>query len=79
MELYYGSEKRPVKTQFGEVKKVDAWGGEGDGATIFLVVECDGRLFEKTGYYSSWDSSQMDGDLVEVEAYKKEVTRYRRK
>lgn len=76
MELYYEGD-RPLKTPFGEVKKVDSWGGEGDGAATYLVVECDGRLFQKTGYYSSWGESSMDGRLSEVEAFTKPVTRYR--
>lgn len=78
MDIYYG-EYNELTTPWGKLEKVKSWGGEGDGATIFLVVKLDDRLFQKTGYYSSWDSSSMDSPLVEVEEYVEPTTYYRKK
>lgn len=74
-EVYYGTE---VDSPFGKVTRVAHWGGEGDGAEMFLVFSVGGRLFQITGYYSSYDSSSWDGPLVEVEPYEKTVVRYRK-
>lgn len=52
-------------------------GGEGHGEYIESIIEVDGRLFRKTGYYMSYDGSTWDGDLEEVEAYEKTVIDYR--
>lgn len=78
MDLWYG-EVKSLDTPYGTIEKEKAWGGEGDGASIFLVVRVGDRLFQKSGYYSSWDSSRLDGPLIEVEAYTEPVIRYRRK
>lgn len=59
------------------------WGGQGDGAPMgyvikFTPVEGDPQWFEKTGYYSSWDSNYFDGGWKEVEPFEKTVTRYKK-
>lgn len=48
-------------------------GGEGDGAEISVVIKIAGRYFRKTGYYSSWGDSELDGALEEV--YPRQVVR----
>lgn len=78
MDLYYG-EQTAAETPWGTLEKVKSWGGEGDGATIYLVVKLGDRLFQKEGYYSSWDASSMDSPLTEVEAYVEPTTYYRKK
>jgi hypothetical protein len=78
MDIYYG-EHNSVETPWGTLEKVKSWGGEGDGAEIYLVVKVGDRLFRKAGYYSSWDSSSMDSPLVEVEEYVEPTTYYRKK
>lgn len=54
-------------------------GGEGSAEHIWQVwkvTDADGnyQYFMKTGYYMSYDGSNWDGDLVEVEPYEKTVT-----
>jgi hypothetical protein len=51
----------------------------GTGATdIWVVIEVDGRLFRKTGYYQSYDGSYWDGAVQEVVSAQKLVTVYER-
>lgn len=49
---------------------VDSGGGEGDGAEIYVVVQIGDQYFQKTGYYSSWGESEMDGATEEVQPKK---------
>ena len=67
-----------LDTRLGKVVLEEANGGQGDGAPIEVVISIGDRFFQMDGYYSSWDSSRMDGELYEVE--QKEVVRkeYRR-
>jgi hypothetical protein len=64
----------------GRVEMVIRWGGQGDGAATGDVVKVTNdegeRFFERTGTYSSWDSTYY-GDWHEVEPYEKTVVRYR--
>lgn len=60
---------------FGTATYVDILGaGEGDRELIFKI---DDRLFSKSGYYSSYDGNEWDGDLTEVEAYEYTAVGYR--
>lgn len=59
------------------------WGGEGDGAAmskVFKVTDKDKNviLLQANGYYSSWDSSSWEDELVEVVPYQKTVIRYKK-
>ncbi|QIN94164.1 hypothetical protein PP459_gp069 [Streptomyces phage Wakanda] len=61
---------------------VDRVGGsEGEGDHMAVVFRIGDQLFEKTGYYNSWDSNDWEPDyyLEEVEPYEVTVTRYRAK
>lgn len=58
------------------VKFVDAGGGEGDGAQKWVVFSVGDQMYRMTGYYSSWDSDEWDGDLEEVAPKQVEVTQY---
>lgn len=55
---------------------VDAGGGQGDGAPIWVVFSAGEQLFRANGYYSSWDSSEMDGGVEEVKAVQVQRTEY---
>lgn len=88
-ELSYVSEGEIVSEQMkvnvdglGLVEGIVSWGGEGDGAATGDVIKVTGEdgsenYFERTGRYSSWDSTYY-GDWYEVEPYEKTVTRYRK-
>ena len=54
-------------------------GNLGDGQPMWSVIRHkeSGRTFIKWGYYSSWDASDFDGELVEVEPVQVTVTRYK--
>jgi hypothetical protein len=71
---------RELNTSLGVVTKFDG-GPEnpGDGHAIFIVVKVEGddRLFRAWGYYSSWDSSELDGNFEVVEQYQRSITDYR--
>jgi hypothetical protein len=53
-------------------------GGEGSAEHIWLVFSVTNgdsvQYFKKTGYYASYDGSNWDGALVEVEPFEKTVT-----
>lgn len=63
---------------FGHFKSRDSW-NLGDGHECGIVFEHveSGRLFRKTGWYSSWDSGEWDGPLTEVEAVEYTSFKYR--
>ena len=64
---------------FGRLEVVEYdGGGEGHGEYIYLVFKIGDRYFRKTGYYASFDGSNWDGSLEEVEPFEKTVTDYRR-
>lgn len=63
---------------FGTTKPVAYWKEHDDGVQKYVVFEIDGRLFQMDGYHDSWVGGEWDGQLVEVESYTEEVTKYRR-
>lgn len=77
IDAYYG-EVGELDTPLGKVTVVDTSGGQGDGAPIAVVVEVQGRHFQMDGYYSSWESSEMDGELYEVKPVQVTRTEYER-
>ncbi|UDL16815.1 hypothetical protein SEA_ATUIN_149 [Arthrobacter phage Atuin] len=52
-------------------------GGEGDGEERWIVIKVGDQLFEYRGYYSSWDGTEWDDKLREVEPYEVTVIKYR--
>lgn len=73
-------ELKRFKQRFGAYPEPAAnWGGQGDGAAMGAVIKIGDRYFKRTGYYSSWDSSEYDSTVEEVEPYEKTVIRYRSK
>lgn len=58
------------------IRFVDAGGAEGDGAQKWVVFSVGDQMFRMTGYYSSWDSDEWDGDLEEVRPKQVQVTQY---
>jgi hypothetical protein len=62
----------------GIVELEENSGGQGDGAPTELILKVGDRYFEVNGYYSSWDSSRMDGELYEVKAKEVTIKRYER-
>lgn len=55
----------------------DHGGGEGDGEERFIVIKVGDQLFQYNGYYSSWDGTEWDETLRQVEPYEVTVTKYR--
>lgn len=80
-----GEENGPFELpEFGTLAYVDGeHGGEGSGENIWQVwsVTADDEVqyFRKQGYYASYDGSNWDGDLYEVEPFEKTVTDWRTK
>ena len=72
-----------IETNLGLVKFVDTFVDrlEYDGTPAFLMftVGDDPRLFAFTGYYSSYNGTEYDGDVVEVEKYTQTIERVRAK
>lgn len=68
---------------FGTLAYVDGeHGGEGSAEHIWQVWsvtddEGNKQYFQKTGYYASYDGSNWDGSLYEVEPFEKTVTAWR--
>lgn len=63
---------------FGTFEVINT-GNLGDGHEAWSVLRHNesGRLFRRSGYYSSWDGGDWDGDLVEVEPVQVTVTRFK--
>lgn len=61
----------------GSFLPVDSW-NLGDGREMGEVVKHveSGKLFMRTGYYSSWDSSEWGTGWVEAKPYTYTETRY---
>jgi hypothetical protein len=47
-----------------------------DPDVMYVVIRVDGKLFKKSGYYSSYSGGEWDDDWREVEEKKKEITIY---
>lgn len=46
---------------------VETLGGEGDGAELIVILKWNNQYWQISGYYSSWDSPDMDvSEAVEV-------------
>jgi hypothetical protein len=75
---FYGKIGKEVPG-IGTAFLVEEFGGEGQGDDRWVVfrIEGDDRLFQKDGYYTSYDGATWDYDLVEVEAHEVTVTKYR--
>lgn len=82
---YEGQEHEPFEVpDFGTLAYVDGeTGGEGSAEYIWQVwsvTDADGvQYFKKDGYYMSYDGSNWDGALYEVEPFEKTVTDWRTK
>lgn len=63
----------------GLVRCVEDFGGEGQGDNRWIVLEANGHLYRKDGYYASFEGSTWDGDFYEVEKVSVEKFEYRRK
>lgn len=76
IDFWYG-EVSDVDIKNGpRITLVDTGGGEGDGAPIWIILSVGDQLFRANGYYSSWDSSEMDGQIEEVKAVQVNRTEY---
>lgn len=71
----------PVQVEhLGEVRMRETYTGAEDGGSnaelIFEVNTVDGdtRYFHKTGYYSSYNGTEWDGDFREVKPVQKTIT-----
>ena len=65
---------------FGYFKPVGSWNlGDGHERGVVFEHQGTGRFFRKTGWYSSWDSGDWDGDMEEVEPVQVTITRYKSK
>lgn len=78
----YTYERGPAPVfDFGTVKVIEDFGGEGQGETRYIVIEVTDsagatQFFRKDGYYSSYDGSDWDGDFREVKAQPRTVVFY---
>lgn len=63
----------------GYARVLDSHGGEGQGDQywfVFKVIDLDGnaRIFERNGWYASYDGGHYEGPTVEVSPVEKTVT-----
>lgn len=83
-EAYWGRKEYDLG-EFGVAQYLDGeTGGEGSAEYIWQVWQVtDGegnvQFFKKEGYYMSYDGSNWDGELFEVEPYEKTVTDWKTK
>ncbi|QLF83389.1 hypothetical protein SEA_NICEHOUSE_175 [Rhodococcus phage NiceHouse] len=63
----------------GTLKLIGLFGGEGDGAEYFAIVQLGEQFFKIKTYYSSWDSTDWEADWYEVVPAQKTITVYKRK
>lgn len=78
-EVYYGASV--FIPHLGRMRKVDSWTvPKPDRNEIHIIVKVDGdeQLFEKVGWYNSWDYESIDGPFDKVERYEKTVVAYRK-
>ncbi len=79
-EFYYCVEDKAELPSLGVVATgVDNYGGEGQGDELWVVFKVGDQLFEKDGYWQSWEGGTWDGDLFEVEPYEVTITKFRAK
>lgn len=84
-EIAWGYFDDTTNLSVGELSRVKAWGGEGEGDSIGFVAQLTGvdgdiQYFEMDGYYNSWDGSDWsEADIVEVTPKLVTVTEYVRK
>jgi hypothetical protein len=76
---YLGLEGRTydLGEPFGIAKCVARLGENHDGSKIRIIIEVDGRLFERDGWYSSWDDDEWEYYLTEVEQFERTIIDYR--
>lgn len=78
LELHSWNKDRPIVVEdLGTFWSVDEW-NLGDGREMGEVVkhEESGKFFMRTGYYSSWDSSDWETGWLEAKPYEFVETRY---
>jgi hypothetical protein len=68
----------PVDGEMISAKLVDSFGGMDQGSTLYIILEIEGRLYRKDGYYQSWTGSSWEGDFYEVTAKPVVTTGYER-
>ncbi len=78
-EVEYGDIELTIDGQTVTAKNEEQYGGEGQGDEYWIVFRVADQLFEKDGYWQSWEGGEYDGDLYEVEPYEVTVTKYRAK
>jgi hypothetical protein len=81
MYSFYSSlwdgEASVLKTPYGDVRSIHTSTDYEDGLEQrIMIIQVGDRYFRKIGYYNSWDSSNWDGELVEVRPREKTVTVY---
>lgn len=78
-EIHYGGKLE--LTGIGTAEHVESHGGEGEGDSAWVVFKVGDQLFEKVGYYASYDGFDWSvySGLTEVEAYEKTIIAYREK
>lgn len=52
---------------------------EGGEKYVWVVFQINDQLFRKSGFASSWEGTDWDGGLEEVESYEKTVVAFRKK
>jgi len=77
----YGANEVEDVPGLGAVEVIDNVGGEGQGDHVHLVFKVTSpkggvRHFKIDGYYSSYEGTDWDGVLYEVEPREKTVTVY---
>ncbi|QNN99277.1 hypothetical protein SEA_FAUST_205 [Streptomyces phage Faust] len=76
-ESLWDGEVSELRTPYGTVKRIHSSTDYEDGLEQrIMIIQVGDRHFRKVGYYNSWDSSNWDGDLVEVRPREKTVTVY---
>ena len=77
---YYELEEEPgcEIPGFGTTEHVESFGGEGMGDSRWIVFKLGEQLFRVSGYYDSWNGTEWDGGIEEVEAFEIKKTEYRK-
>ncbi len=73
----WGDSTKAADLSVGEAVLKDAkFGCEGGGEELWLVFAIGEQFFRITGYYSSYEGSEWESDVTEVEPREKVVTVY---